>query len=400
MISVSQAREIIINSMDPLPPERVFLDKALGRYLAQNIISDREIPPWDNSGMDGYAVHCEGVVKKGTNLRIAYEIAAGGVPQGPFGRDEAVKIMTGAPIPPDADAVIKREDTREEAEEVIVDSIPKKFQNIRFKGEDIKIGDVILSQGTYIGPAQIGVLASLRRILIPCHQRPLVAILATGDEVADLDEELTDRKIASSNSYTLNSLVQSTGGIPMYLGIARDNRQDLVEKLSMAKKADLILTSGGVSMGDYDIVKDVLGGSGNSMEFWKVEIKPGKPLAFGTIGSIPTLGLPGYPVSTMTSFYQFARPAILKLMGAKDLLLPVVRAKVISPLESSGDRPNYIRGIIQRTESGLTVKPTGPQGSGILSSMAQGNCFMVVPKGTTLIETGDFIDCEVFQGTW
>jgi len=400
MISVEKARNIILRNIEALPPEKVYLEKALGRYLATDIISDREIPPWDNAAMDGYAVHCEGAASKGSRLRISYKIPAGALPKGSFDIDETVKVMTGAPLPPGADAVIKREDTQESEEAIVINAVPKKLQHIRFKGEDIKTGDTILTQGTLIGPAQIGILASLRRILVPCHQQPIVAILATGDEISDLDEELPPEKISSSNSYTLISLVRSIGGIPRYLGIARDTREDLVEKLSMAKKSDLILTSGGVSMGDYDMVKEVMAQDDNTMKFWKVEIKPGKPLAFGTIGHVPALGLPGYPVSTMTSFYQFARPAILKLLGAKDLLLPTLRLKVASPLKSKGDRPNYIRGLIERKDSELTVKPTGPQGSGILSSMARGNCFMVVPKGTTLVEAGEFIDCEVFQATW
>ena len=400
MISVEEARNTILRNLETLPPEKVYLEESLGRYLATDIISDREIPPWDNSAMDGYAVHCDGVVSEGTRLKIAYEIPAGALPKGPFERDEAVKIMTGAPLPPGTDAVVMREDTSESDADVIINTVPQKLQHIRFKGEDIKTGDIILPHGTHIGPAQIGVLASLRRILIPCHQRPVVAILATGDEIADLDEELSPGKISSSNSYTLTSLVRSIGAIPRYLGIARDNREDLVEKLAMAKNADLILTSGGVSMGDYDMVKEVMGLDDNAMEFWKVEIKPGKPLAFGTIGSVPALGLPGYPVSTMTSFYQFARPAILKLMGATDFLLPSLRVKVASRIKSKGDRPNYIRGLIERKDSELMVTPTGPQGSGILTSMTRGNCFIVVPKGTKLVEAGDFIDCEVFQAAW
>jgi len=308
--------------------------------------------------------------------------------------------MTGAPIPPGADAVIMREDTRERDLSITVEKVPKIHQHIRFKGEDIKNRDTVLRKGSRIGPAQIGILASLRRILVPCHQRPVIAILATGDEIADLDETLSHDKISSSNSYTLISLIREVGGIPLYLGVARDNREDLVEKLSMAKKADLILTSGGVSMGDYDIVKEVMSQGENSMEFWKVEMKPGKPLAFGTICGIPAIGLPGNPVSTMTSFYQFARPAVLKLMGANNLLLPVVCAKLITEITSKGDRPVYVRGSIKRKGSDLIVSPTGPQGSGILTSMARGNCFIVVSKGITLVHEGDFVNCEIFEGTW
>jgi molybdopterin molybdotransferase len=400
MISVKEAREIILSKMNPLPPQKVYLEDALGRFLSCDIISDRDVPPWENSAMDGYAVQCDGISSQGTRLSVAYEARAGSYPDAPFGKNEAVKIMTGAPLPPGADAVVKREDTLELEDEVIIEKIPKRHQHIRNRGEDIQKGDTILSRGTLIGPAQIGILASLRRILVPCHQRPVVAVLATGDEIADLDEELSHEKISSSNSYTLISLVRTIGAIPLYLGIARDKREDLVEKLSMAKKADLILTSGGVSMGDYDMVREIMGLKKNTMEFWKVEMKPGRPLAFGSFDAIPAIGLPGYPVSTMTSFYQFARPAILKLMGANNLLLPTVRARVATPVKSKGDRPNYIRGLIERQEGDLIVKPSGPQGSGILSSMARGNCFMVVPKGMTNLEKGDLIDCQVFSASW
>ncbi|MBN2298708.1 MAG: molybdopterin molybdotransferase MoeA [Deltaproteobacteria bacterium] len=400
MISVKQARDIILGSIEALPQQIVYLEDALGRYLATDIVSNFDIPPCDNSAMDGYAVHCADVTEKGRLLKIAYELPAGSSPKGPFEKGASVKIMTGAPIPPGADAVIMREDTSEQAQYVTANKVPKIHQHIRFKGEDIKAGDTVLRKGSRIGPAQIGILASIRRILVPCHQRPVVAVLATGDEIADLDETLSQEKISSSNSYTLISLIREAGGIPLYLGVARDNRKDLAQKLSMAKKADLILTSGGVSMGDYDMVKDVMSQGGNSMEFWKVEMKPGRPLAFGTISNIPAIGLPGNPVSTMTSFYQFARPAVLKMMGAANLLLPVVCAKLVSEIKSKGDRPEYVRGMIEKKGPDLIVSPTGPQGSGILSSMARGNCFIVVSKDTTIVHEGDYIECEIFEGSW
>ncbi|HHO75364.1 MAG TPA: molybdopterin molybdenumtransferase MoeA [Deltaproteobacteria bacterium] len=400
MITVKQARDIILGSIAALPQELVCLEDAIGRYLSTDIISNIDIPPWDNSAMDGYAVHCADIDDTGKQLKIAYELPAGTTPKGPFGKDQAVRIMTGAPVPPGTDAVIMREHTSEQDTYIIIDKLPKPHQHIRLKGEDIKNGDLVLRKGIRIGPAQIGILASLRRILVPCHQRPAVAILATGDEIADLDEELSQGKISSSNSYTLISLVKELGGIPIYLGVARDNREDLVEKLSQAKKADLILTSGGVSMGDYDIVKEVMSQGGNAMDFWKVEMKPGKPLAFGKISDIPAIGLPGNPVSTMTSFYQFARPAILKLMGANNLLLPAVSAKLVSEIKSTGDRPEYLRGLIEKNGPELTVTPAGPQGSGILSSLSRANCFILVSKGTTIVHKGKLIDCEIFEGTW
>ncbi|HOO44857.1 MAG TPA: molybdopterin molybdotransferase MoeA [Deltaproteobacteria bacterium] len=400
MITVKMARDIILDRIETLPQEIVHLQDALGRYLAADIVSRFDIPPCDNSAMDGYAVHVSDIEKGGTKLKIAYEIPAGSIPKGPFEKTEAVKIMTGAPVPPGADAVIMREDTIEEETHITVKNVPALHHHIRFQGEDIKSGDTVLHRGSRIGPAQIGILASLRRILVPCCQRPVVAVLATGDEIADLDEPLSREKISSSNSYTLISLIRETGAIPLYLGVARDNRKDLAQKLSRAKRADLILTTGGVSMGDYDVVKDVMSEGDNTMEFWKVEMKPGKPLAFGTISNIPAIGLPGNPVSTMISFYQFARPAILKMMGAQRLLLPVIRAKLASEIRSKGDRPEYVRATIERNGAELMVSPTGPQGSGILSSMARGTCFIVVPKGTTAVYEGDYVECEIFEGSW
>lgn len=400
MITIEKARETILNRITPLGSERVYIEQALGRYLSEDIVSEMDIPSWDNSAMDGYAVQVSDIGSMGMRLRVAYEIPAGSLPQGILEKGTAVKVMTGAQIPPGADAVIKREDTEEFDGSVIIRTIPKKSEHIRFKGEDIRRGEIILKQGTLLDPAQIGILASVRRVTISCHQRPVVAIIATGDEVADLGEEISEGKIPSSNSYTLKGLVSQLGAIPLYLGIAKDTKADLVEKFSLASRADLILTSGGVSMGDYDVVREVMAGDGNSMAFWKVEMKPGRPLAFGTIKGIPTIGLPGNPVSTMTSFYQFARPAILKLSGAQTLLLPRLRAKLTDPIATSGGRPHYIRGILSHRGDELCVSPTGPQGSGILSSMAKGNCFMVIPGERRVVEKGEWVICEIFQALW
>lgn len=400
MITVEQARELILNRISPLNAEKVFIEQALDRYLAEDIVSARDIPPWDNSAMDGYAVHEADIKEAESRLEIAYEIPAGGVPQGPFGKGQAVKIMTGAPVPPGADAVIKREDTLELEGAVVIRKVPKKNENVRFMGEDIRKGDIVLTKGSYLGPARIGLLASIRQIMVFCHQRPVVAVLATGDEVADFDEELGENKISSSNSFTLKSLITELGAIPLYLGIAKDTKKDLIEKFSMSGKADLILTSGGVSMGDFDIVREVMMEGTNSMAFWKVDIKPGRPLAFGEINGVPAIGLPGNPLSTMTSFYQFARPAILKLMGSTDLLLPKLPAKLSCTVKSSGDRPHYMSGILENYGGEIIVTPAGPQGSGILSSLSRANCYMIIPKGRQIVEQGEFIDCEIFHPSW
>ncbi len=400
MITVEQARELILNRISPLNAEKVFIEQALDRYLAEDIVSARDIPPWDNSAMDGYAVHEADIKEAESRLEIAYEIPAGGVPQGPFGKGQAVKIMTGAPVPPGADAVIKREDTLELDGAVVIRKVPKKNENVRFMGEDIRKGDIVLTKGSYLGPARIGLLASIRQIMVFCHQRPVVAVLATGDEVAEFDEELGENKISSSNSFTLKGLITELGAIPLYLGIAKDTKKDLIEKFSMSGKADLILTSGGVSMGDFDIVREVMTEGANSMAFWKVDIKPGRPLAFGEINGVPAIGLPGNPLSTMTSFYQFARPAILKLMGSTDLLLPKLPAKLSCTVKSSGDRPHYMSGILENYGGEIIVTPAGPQGSGILSSLSRANCYMIIPKGRQIVEQGEFIDCEIFHPSW
>ncbi|MCU0576454.1 MAG: molybdopterin molybdotransferase MoeA [Desulfobacterota bacterium] len=397
MIPVEKAREIILNKVPVLPAERVSLESALGRFLAEDIISALDIPPFDNSAMDGYAVRSEDVKTAGTTLEIASVLPAGGFPVQPVGRGQTVKIMTGAPIPEGADAVVRREDTHEEKGCVRINKVPLRQENIRFRGEDISAGQRVLFAGDRLGPAQIGVLASLRCPFVQAGQRPLVAILATGDEIAELGEEASDRAIISSNSYTLISLVRSLGAVPLYLGIARDQRPDLKARLSRAYRCDLVITSGGVSMGDFDLVREIMKEHGNTLDFWTVDMKPGKPLAFGSLGGIPAIGLPGNPVSTMTSFYQFARPAILKMQGARQILLPRLRARLKDALKNKGDRTHFIRGLLERIDDELVVSPTGPQGSGILTSMARGNCFMVLPKGATCLDQGSMVECEVFD---
>jgi len=398
MLSIEKAREIILGKVFLLPPERISLEKALGRYLAEGIVSTLAIPSHDNSAMDGYAVSIKDVPSEGTILTIDSVLSAGEMPEQPMRKGCAVKIMTGAPIPDGADAVVKREDTDAEEGRVRINKVPKRHENIRFSGEDIHEGQLVITGGSLLGPAQIGVLASLRLPMVLVRQRPVVAILATGNEISELGEEASSHTIISSNSYTLMGLIKITGGIPLYLGIAKDSKTDLKEKLVSAKKADLILTSGGVSMGDFDLVREIMQEDGNTLEFWTVDMKPGKPLAFGSFSGVPAIGLPGNPVSTMTSFYEFARPAILKMQGANDILLPRVRARLKDALENRGDRPHYIRGILERSGDDLIVGPTGPQGSGILTSMARGNCFMVLPKGVTLLEKGSFVECEIFPG--
>lgn len=394
MISVGLARETILARMRTLPGELVPLTETLGRYLSEDITAGFDIPLWDNSAMDGYAVRLSDIAAIPARLPVTQVIPAGSTSE-PLKPGSAARIMTGAPVPQGAEAVVMREETDEQGEYVEIKRAPRKAENIRFKGEDIRTGTVVLKRGTLLGPSQIGLLASLRLASVPCTRRPVIAVLSTGDEVVDLDQPLTPGKIPSSNSYTLVALAKELGAEPLYVGIARDNRADIESKLASAAAADLILTSGGVSVGDFDLIKDVMTGGGNRMEFWQVAMKPGKPLAFGFTGAAPTIGLPGNPASAMVSFYQFARPAILTLLGASNVFLPGLKARLITPIRKKTDRPHYIRGQLTGGEE-LRVQPSGEQGSGILSSMAAANCFIVIPTEVALARAGELVDCEVF----
>ena len=394
MLSVALARQTILAHIQSLSGELVPLAETLGRYLSEDIIAGFDIPLWDYSAMDGYAVCLSDSAAIPARLPVSQVIPAGATPR-PLLPGSAARIMTGAPIPAGAEAVIMREDTNEQDESVEIKRAPKKGENIRFKGEDIRLGSVVLKRGTLVGPSQIASLASLRLASVPCTRRPVVAVLSTGDELVDVDQPLEPGKIPASNAYMLSGLIQELGAVPLSLGIARDNRADIESKLAAAAAADLILTSGGVSMGDFDLIKDVMTGAGNRMEFWQVAMKPGKPLAFGFTGGVPTIGLPGNPASAMVSFYQFARPAILTLLGASMVYLPSVKARLITPIRKKTDRPHYVRGLLS-SGTELSVRPSGEQGSGILSSMAAANCFIVIPKELELARAGDLVDCEIF----
>lgn len=394
MISVALARQTILDHIRTLPGEIVPLTEALGRYLSEDIIAGLDIPLWDNSAMDGYAVRLSDITAIPTRLPVTQVIPAGGIPR-PLQPGSAARIMTGAPIPQGAEAVVMRENTTELGDAVEILRAPQGAENIRFKGEDIKTATVVLTRGTLIGPSQIGVLASLRCAAVPCTRRPTIAVLSTGDEVVDLDQPLTHGKISSSNAYTLLGLVKELGAVPLNLGIARDNRRDIEEKLARADRADLILTTGGVSVGDFDLIKDVMTSADNCMEFWQVDMRPGKPLAFGFIGTVPTIGLPGNPAATIVSFYQFARPAILTLLGASVTQLLSLKARLITRIKKKAEGPHYLYGVLTGGEE-LRVQAGDAQGSGILSSLSAANCFIVLPKGKELAQTGEFVDCEVF----
>lgn len=423
LISVDEALTEILSHVEPLEAEQVPILDALGLVLADEIISDIQIPPFDNSAMDGYAVRSVDVAAAAPDspvvLAVTDTVAAGYVAGKGVEPGTAIRIMTGAPLPMGADAVVPLEETNDidrskemrlgaPSKEIEVRKAVGPHAHVRPAGEDVRLGERVMAPGRVIRPQEIGVLASLGRETVLVHRRPRVAILATGDELLEVHKPLAPGKIRNSNEYTNAALVRRTGGIPLRLGIARDTVADLKAKIQdgLDQGADLFLTSGGVSVGDYDVVKDVLGSEGE-MHFWQVRMKPGKPLAFGLLvrrhpsgagkgDRVPLIGLPGNPVSAMVSFEQFARPAILKMLGYQDLDKPTVRAMLDEPLENSGRR-GFVRVMVTRREGRYHARTTGEQGSGVLTSMAKANGLAIVPEGIHRVEAGSEVTVQMLD---
>lgn len=401
MIRVEEALENILDAVSPLGLEKVNLFEALGRVIGEDVHAGRAIPPKDNSAMDGYALRAEDTRGASPDnpliLKVVEDIPAGAVPQKRIEPGQASRIMTGAPIPEGANAVVPMEESRREGGGVAILAEAATGRDIRRAGEDVQPGEKVISRGEIIRPAEIGMLSSLGRSFIFVHQRPLVAIVATGDELTDVDEPTSPWKIVSSNSYALAALARDCGAIPMQLGIARDRREDLVEAFRNAMRADLIVSSGGVSVGDYDLVKDVMKQEGNRMQFWRVAMRPGRPLAFGSMGGVPTVGLPGNPVSTMVSFELFVRPALLKMMGHKNLFRRTVRARLEEEIHKKPGVRHFIRARIQRRKEGYVVVTTGDQGSGILKSMVRANGLIVLPEEATKVGAGETVNVQLLD---
>ncbi len=405
-ISVDQALEHILRCISPLDSETVPITEALDRVLIEDVISPIDIPPFVNAAMDGYAVRAEDVAGASraapAMLRVIGEVAAGSIPQGEVVAGTTMRIMTGAPMPRGSDAVVPFEDTDQGRAQVRIYAAVQSGDNVRLAGEDIRQGQVVLSAGHVLRPADIGVLAAMGYPRVRVFRRPRVAILATGDELVDVNEPVTPGKIRNSNEYTSIALVRRYGGIPLPLGIARDTPESLTEKIhaGLDQGADLFLTSAGVSVGDFDVVKHVLAAEGE-MIFWQVAIKPGKPLAFGHVRGVPLLGLPGNPVAAVVAFEVFARPAILKLGGRTDWRKPSVMAILDENVCNSGRR-HFMRARVRRETDGYHVTTRGSgvqvQGSGILSSLVWANGLVVVPEDVTLLPAGSTV--EVWMLDW
>ena len=400
-IKVDEARKIILEKIEVQGTEKVPISEALGRILSEDIVARRNNPPMDNSAMDGYALIANDIQsatpETPVTLDIIEDLAAGYSPEMVVKPGQAVRIMTGAPIPEGADAVIMQEDTERNGNRVQVKDKAENRENIRDAGEDVREGETVIKKGADLLPAHIGMMAVVGRSSVLVGRRPSVAILSTGDEIKDLDDPLSGPCIYNSNGYMLAAQIKSAGGIPSYLGIARDNEEDLMEKFKWALQCDMVVSSGGVSVGDYDLVKASLKKMGQEMMFWKVAMKPGKPLAFGRIGETPIFGLPGNPVSSFVSFEQFVRPSLKKALGCSDLSHKTVKAKLTRTIKKKPGRLHFLSAVVSWTEGEYTVTPAGEQGSGILKSAANANSLLIFPLEADEIKQGQEVAVQLLE---
>jgi len=392
-MSADDALARILAGVPTLPAVDSPLLDALGLVLVDDVAADRDVPPFRNSAMDGYAVRGEDVASAPVELRVVGEVAAGGFPDRAVGPGEAMRIMTGAPMPDGADTVVRVEDTDNASDVVTIAAATPRGTAIREAGEDLKAGETILTAGTVLRAAEIGLLASAGRARIRVRKRPRVAVYSTGDEIVDLDAPLERGQIRDSNRYTLASAIRAAGSEPWVRGIVRDSPDALRGALREGLAADAIVTSGGVSVGDHDHLKPVLSELG-TIDFWAIAIRPGRPLAFGELKDgdrrVPVFGLPGNTVSALVTFEIFVRPALLRMQGRANVSRPKAKARLLEPVDKIGALRVFARGI-HDPEAG-TVRLTGPQGSGILRSMSLANCLIDLPVGPSRIEPGTVVD--------
>lgn len=379
--------------------------EALGRVLAEEIRSPLALPPWDNASMDGYAVRAEDARGATTTspvaLRVVDTIAAGSSTTRVLASGEAMRIMTGAPVPAGADSVIRIEDTDAGESNVRLLSDRDVLRNVRPRGEDVAKGEVAVASGTELHPGHVGLLASVGCAAVRVFRRPRVAVLASGDELVDVDrfdEVLSggSAKIVSSNSYSLDAAVRQTGATPVSLGTVGDDPVALRERLESCD-CDFLLTTGGVSVGAFDFTRGVLAELGVTLRFWRVRIRPGAPVGFGMLRGTPWLGLPGNPVSTLVTFELFARPAIRKMQGHVLLFRRPMRVRLLEAVTISAPLVHFLRADVRAREDGFVARLTGPQGSGLLSSMARANALLIVPPERVRVEAGEFVDALLLR---
>jgi molybdopterin molybdotransferase len=403
-LSAAEAAGRILEEVERQPALRIPLDDALDSVLAEDVVSPLDIPAWTNSAMDGYAARGEDVrgasESSPVQLRVVEHLPAGKFPTRPIGPGECARIFTGAPLPDGSDSIIRQEDTDLGAETVTIVKDRDVGVNIRQAGEDIKRGSTVLTAGTELRPAHLGVLASLAVAHPLVYRRPRVAILGSGDEIVDVDQPeaiLSGRKIASSNTHTLVALVREAGGEPVNLGIAADDPENLRDHLARAMDCDLLVTTAGISVGEHDYLRSVMEDMGGELRFWKLRMRPGAPVGFGVLDRLPWIGLPGNPVSTMVTFELFVRPAVRKMMGHR---LYFRRSAPVRVAEAISVRPrlqHFLRGVVCEGPSGLEARLTGPQGSGILTSMVKANALLIIPEGQFETAAGSTVPALVLD---
>ncbi len=392
MVSVEEASRIILRQVSPLPGEEVALLQAAGRVLFENVRASRNVPPFANSAMDGYAVRWQDVARASATdpvtLSVLEDVPAGYVARRRVTKGNATRIMTGAPVPRGADAIVRVEYTESIGDRVRISRVDGQGSHIRGVGEDIQKGRPILEKGKLLTSADIGLLASVGKSRVRVYRRPTVAIISTGDELLEVDDAPRPGKIVNSNSYTLSAAVQEIGAVPHPLGIVRDKRKSLASAFKRALHYDVVITSGGVSVGDYDLVKGALVDVGVRMALWKVAQKPGHPFAFGRMGSKPVFGLPGNPVSSAVSFLLYARPALLKMMGYKSFFLPVIHATLEHEIKKTKGLKEFIRCRLREDDGRSFASSTGTQSSGVLHSLSLAQGLIVCKEEETLLPKG------------
>ncbi len=392
MISADQALQIVLENVAALGVERVPILESLGRVLGESISSSRDIPGFDNSAMDGYAVRAADVAGASEaspiKLAVVETVGAGQMPSRRVGAGQAVRTMTGAPVAEGADAIIPVERTRGSGDLVEFLASADKGAFIRPRGEDLRLGELVMSAGKVLTPADLGMLASVNRAMVEVIRRPRVAIVATGDELVDVDQPPTGAQVVNSSAYALAGAVREAGADAVILKVARDDAREIRDRLAEAMTFDAVLSTGGVSVGQFDHVKGALDELGMRQLFHGVAQKPGRPLKFGTVGYRPIFGLPGNPVSTLVCFYLYARPALRKMGGMRRVGLPRVIARCAVEIKISKDLTEFVRVKLERDRDGYLATPTGGQGSGILSSLSRADGLLIGPSTETILKAG------------
>lgn len=399
MLSYEQARQVVLENITPAGVEQADLIDAVGRVLVEDIVAPWNMPLWDNSAMDGYAVRFADCGEIPCKLKVTGYVPAGATAEGiEVKAGCAIKIMTGAPVPSGADAIVPFEETEETSgEQVVIQAPVAASQHIRFSGEDVRCGQTVIAAGTVIRPPEVSMLASLGRARVPVFLRPVVAVLSTGDELIELGRTPGPGEIINSNTQALAAAVREAGGIPRIIGVARDNLESHREKLREGLKADMLVTSAGVSAGDRDLVRVVLEEMGVKQIFWKIGIKPGKPTAFGVKDGKPVFSLPGNPVSSLITFEEFVRPSLLRMMGHRQVLRPTFRATLSDDVKNrESDRTVLLRIRLERDGERFFATTSGKQQTGLLKTMVNSAAIAVIPPGRSFMAAGEEVDVHFF----